>query len=159
MMGTLLTLICFRTSTLSGLRHSASFQPCRPLLGSGAYLSPMSAPSPTLGAAGEQAATAYYLSRGYALEARNYRAGRAEIDLIVRQPQPPRLVFVEVKVRTDLRYGYPEEFVTPAQQRRIRRAAEHYLFSQNWHGDIRFDILSLTPNSQGFRVEAFEDAF
>lgn len=115
--------------------------------------------SPTLGAAGEQAAADYYLARGYTVAARNYRAGRAEIDLIVQQAQPPRLVFVEVKVRTDLRYGYPEEFVTPAQQQRIRRAAEQFIFRHNWLHDIRFDILSLTPNSQGFRIEAFEDAF
>lgn len=117
------------------------------------------ASSPTLGAAGEQAAADYYLAHGYTVAARNFRHGRAEIDLIVEQAQPARLVFVEVKVRTDLRYGYPEEFVTPAQQQRIRRAAEEYIYRRNWPGDIRFDILSLTPNSQGFRVEAFEDAF
>lgn len=115
--------------------------------------------SPTLGAAGEQAAADYYAARGYAVVARNFHHGRAEIDLIVQQPQPPRLVFVEVKVRTDLRYGYPEEFVTPAQQQRIRRAAEEYLFRQNWPHDIRFDILSLVPNAEGFRVDVFEDAF
>ncbi|MCC3155799.1 YraN family protein [Hymenobacter sp. 15J16-1T3B] len=116
-------------------------------------------PSPTLGAAGEQAAATYYQDRGYAVVARNYRHGRAEIDLIVEQAQPPRLVFVEVKVRTDLRYGFPEEFVTPAQQQRIRRAAEQFILHRDWQHDIRFDILSLTPNSQGFRIDAFEDAF
>jgi putative endonuclease len=115
--------------------------------------------SPPLGAAGEQAAADYYTARGYSVRARNYRHGRAEIDLIVEYPAPARLVFVEVKVRTDLRYGFPEEFVTPAQQQRIRRAAEQFIFRHNWPGDIRFDILSLTPNSQGFRIEPFEDAF
>ncbi|RTQ53626.1 YraN family protein [Hymenobacter gummosus] len=116
-------------------------------------------PSPTLGAAGEQAAADYYTAQGYAVVARNFRHGRAEIDLIVQQARPPRLVFVEVKARTDLRYGYPEQFVTPAQQQRIRRAAEEYVFRHNWPHDVRFDILALTPNSQGFRAEAFEDAF
>jgi putative endonuclease len=115
-------------------------------------------PSPTLGSAGEQAAADFYQSRGYTLLARNYRHRRCEIDLIVQQGER-RLVFVEVKVRTDLRYGYPEEFVTPAQQQRIRRAAEQFIISRNWMGDIRFDILALTPNSAGFRVQAFEDAF
>ncbi|OON70696.1 YraN family protein [Hymenobacter sp. CRA2] len=116
-------------------------------------------PSPTLGSAGEQAAVDFYLARGYQLRARNYRHGRAEIDIIVEQAAPRRLVFVEVKVRTDLRFGYPEEFVTPAQRQRIRRAAEQFILSHDWRDDIRFDILSLTPNSNGFRVEAFEDAF
>ncbi|AYA38202.1 YraN family protein [Hymenobacter oligotrophus] len=114
--------------------------------------------SAALGATGEQAAANYYLERGYAVVARNYRYRRSEVDLIV-QDGTRRLVFVEVKVRTDLRYGYPETFVTPAQQQRIRRAAEQFIISHNWQADIRFDIVALTPNSAGFRVEAFEDAF
>ncbi|GAB2948173.1 YraN family protein [Hymenobacter coalescens] len=115
--------------------------------------------SPTLGAAGEQAAVDFYQARRCTVAARNFRHGRAEVDLIVQEAAPPRLIFVEVKVRTDLRYGYPEEFVTPAQQQRIRRAAEQFIILRDWQGDIRFDILALTPNSQGFRIELFEDAF
>ncbi|WP_400192516.1 YraN family protein [Hymenobacter sp. B81] len=111
-----------------------------------------------LGAAGEQAAADYLAARGYELLARHYRHGRAEIDLIVRQDSRC-LVFVEVKVRSDLRYGYPEQSVTPAQQQRVRRAAEHYLLSTNWPGLVRFDIVALTPTTAGFRIDHFEDAF
>ncbi|KAA9331457.1 YraN family protein [Hymenobacter busanensis] len=112
----------------------------------------------TLGAAGEQAAADYLTASGYTVVARNYRAGRAEIDLIAQQ-ENERLVFVEVKVRSDLRFGFPEQSVTPAQQQRVRRAAEQYLLATNWRADIRFDILALTPISEGFRIEHFEDAF
>ncbi|WP_345222769.1 YraN family protein [Hymenobacter koreensis] len=111
-----------------------------------------------LGATGEQAAADFLTTQGYTVVARNYRHGRAEIDLIAQQGGK-RLVFVEVKVRSDLRYGFPEQSVTLAQQQRVRRAAEHYLLSTNWLADIRFDILALTPTTGGFRVEHFEDAF
>jgi putative endonuclease len=114
--------------------------------------------SSDLGTSGEQAAADFLLALGYKEVARNYRFGRAEVDLIVQEGSR-RLVFVEVKVRSDLRYGYPEQSVTPAQQQRIRRAAEQFMLTRNWLGDVRFDILALTPTSSGFRIDHFVDAF
>lgn len=52
-----------------------------------------------LGKLGEDLAIEYYLSQGYELLHRNWRAGRfAELDLILRSPQG-LLVFAEVKTR------------------------------------------------------------
>lgn len=111
-----------------------------------------------LGQAGEEAALAYLLAQGYELVLRNYRHGRAEVDLVVRLGQQ-LLVFVEVKTRSSARYGFPEEFVTPRKQELFRRAAEQLQEDLNWTGDIRFDILALTSTASGLRVEHFEDAF
>ncbi|SNC77351.1 putative endonuclease [Hymenobacter gelipurpurascens] len=111
-----------------------------------------------LGQAGEDAALAYLLEQGYELVHRNYRHGRAEVDLIVRLGQQ-LLVFVEVKTRSSTRYGYPEEFVTPRKQELFRRAAEQLQEDLDWTGDIRFDILALTHTASGLQVEHFEDAF
>lgn len=111
-----------------------------------------------LGRAGEDAALAHLLQLGYELVCRNYRHGRAEVDLIVRQAET-LLVFVEVKARSSSRFGHPEEFVTARKQQLFRLAAEQVQEDLNWHGDIRFDILALTPAAGGLRVEHFEDAF
>ena len=111
-----------------------------------------------LGQSGEDAALAYLLQQGYELVHRNYRHGRAEVDLVVRLGQH-LLVFVEVKTRTSSRYGYPEEFVTARKQELFRRAAEQLQEELNWTGDIRFDILALTSAASGLHVEHFEDAF
>ncbi|TGD78392.1 YraN family protein [Hymenobacter wooponensis] len=118
----------------------------------------MPATAHILGQAGEDAALEFLLAQGYELVHRNYRYRRAEVDLIVRLGQA-LLVFVEVKTRTTIHYGYPEEFVTPRKQELFRRAAEQVQEDLIWTGDIRFDILALTPSSTGLRVEHFEDAF
>ncbi|MCC2546024.1 YraN family protein [Hymenobacter sp. BT175] len=111
-----------------------------------------------LGRAGEDAAAEYLVGKGYELVQRNYRHRRAEVDIIVRQ-EHCLLVFVEVKARSSSQFGNPEEFVTERKRQLFRQAAEQFQEETGWQGDIRFDILALTPLRQGFRVEHFEDAF
>ncbi|WP_324672664.1 YraN family protein [Hymenobacter sp. GOD-10R] len=111
-----------------------------------------------LGHAGEAAAADYFLGRGFAIERQNYRYRRAEVDLIVRLATQ-LLVFVEVKTRSSSQFGYPETFVTDRKRQLFRLAAEQYQEEINWAGDIRFDILALTPTATGFKIEHFEDAF
>ena len=112
----------------------------------------------TLGQAGEDAAAAYLASLGYELVQRGYRYRRAEVDLVVRQGTT-LLIFVEVKARSSSQFGYPETFVTARKQQLFRLAAEQLQEDLNWTGDIRFDILAVTPSAAGFRIEHFEDAF
>lgn len=118
----------------------------------------MSTAAHVLGQAGEDAALAHLLAQGFELVQRNYRHGRAEVDLVVRLGQE-LLVFVEVKTRSSAHYGHPEEFVTVRKQQLFRLAAEQLQEDLAWAGDIRFDILALTRTASGLRLEHFEDAF
>ena len=104
---------------------------------------------------GEDVALHYLEDKGYEILERNFRNRRAEIDLIALW-RNELLVFVEVKKRKDTSYGDPEAFALPGQQRLIIQAAEDYIFSINWHKDIRFDIIAVNDNNQ---IEHFEDAF
>ncbi|MDF7814501.1 YraN family protein [Hymenobacter sp. YC55] len=118
----------------------------------------MSTKAHQLGQAGEEAAAAFLVSQGYELLHRSYRHGRAEVDLVVRRGEE-LLIFVEVKARSSNQFGYPETFVTERKKQLFRLAAEHLQEQLNWLGDIRFDILAVTPAAEGLRVEHFEDAF
>ncbi|WBA41454.1 YraN family protein [Hymenobacter canadensis] len=111
-----------------------------------------------LGHAGEQAAADYLVRQGLEVLHRGYRHGRAEVDLIARQGRQ-LLVFVEVKARSSSQYGYPETFVSERKKQLFRLAAEQLQLDLDWPGDIRFDILAVTPVAGGFRIEHFEDAF
>lgn len=89
----------------------------------------------------EKIARWYLFFKGYRLIAQNYITGRGtnagEIDLIVCRGKT--LVFVEVKKRSSPeRAAYA---VLPAQQRRIRRAAEVFIAKHPQFKDynIRFD--------------------
>lgn len=104
---------------------------------------------------GENLAADYLEKKGFEIVARNYRFKRCEIDLIARRDN--WTIFVEVKTRSSLSYGQPEEFVSGQQVRRIFEAAEEFIFSTDWQGHIRFDIVSVKLGKVP-EVVHFEDA-
>lgn len=107
------------------------------------------------GAIGENLAADFLTKKGFEVVARNYRWKKAEIDLIVRREN--WLIFVEVKTRSSDAWGYPESFVSNDQRRLIYGAAEEYIYSTDWQGHIRFDIVSVKPGPR-LEIVHFEDA-
>jgi len=112
-----------------------------------------------LGEEGERVASRFLEARGYRILERNYRTRRGEIDLIAEDGRI--LVFVEVKVRRDDRFGGPAAAITRAKQARIARLAQQYLA---WRrvGDrtCRFDVVLIwgaDPKTQ--RIELLPGAF
>jgi len=81
--------------------------------------------------------------KGYRIVERRFRSRAGEIDLIARRGR--RLAFVEVKARRT-----PSEAawaITPRQQARIIRAAEHWLAIQGGGEDfdMSFDVVLIGP--------------
>jgi putative endonuclease len=109
------------------------------------------------GQRGETLAAEHLTAQGYEIVARNYRAGRGEIDLIVRRGD--WLVFVEVKTRTNLAYGYPEAAVSERKAALVVATAEAYVFEVDWKKHIRFDVVAVVFSPAGTQLEHFEDAF
>lgn len=109
------------------------------------------------GKQGEALAQSFLERKGYTCLATNFRHGKGEIDLIMRDPTQA-LVFVEVKGRKDDQYGHPESFVSKAQKAQIRRAAEGYMDKFGWQMRIRFDIVAILW-VQPPEITHFEDAF
>jgi putative endonuclease len=87
----------------------------------------------------EAAAERWLESRGLALVMRNHRCRGGEIDLVMRDGS--ELVFVEVRLRTNPRFGDAAASVTPAKQQRLIRAAQDYLVRHRWQGPCRFDLV------------------
>ncbi len=109
------------------------------------------------GKEGEDKASEFLAGKGYEIMARNYRHRHAEIDIIAKKAK--MLIFVEVKTRRNLSYGFPEDFVDYAKTRLIMKAAENYIFEIDWQQDIRFDIVSVIINQNETRIKHIEDAF
>jgi putative endonuclease len=106
----------------------------------------------------EQEAANWLVSRGYTLLETNYRYQHAEIDLIMTHQG--LLIFIEVKFRSGVAFGYAEEFVHVAKKKLIVKAADQYIYQKDWHRDIRFDIVGVYQDSQGrLHFRQFEDAF
>ena len=111
-----------------------------------------------LGREGERIAEAYLKKKGYKLIERNYRCAPGEIDLIVLDHRV--LVFVEVKTRTGDRFGTPPEAVEFRKQRRMIKAAEHFLAQKGLQQrDARFDVVGITLAGRQPVVEHIENAF
>lgn len=91
---------------------------------------------------GEDIAEKFLIEKGYEIILRNYRYGHGEIDIIAKDKDV--LVFVEVKSRHNLDFGYPEEQITPSKQKQIRKIADAYL----WENEIenqncRIDVIGI----------------
>ena len=109
---------------------------------------------------GESLAVKHLKARGCEILARNYRALRGEIDIIVRDGE--FTVFVEVKTRRSLKFGLPQAAVTLQKQRQISKVALAYLQAQNLlDAPCRFDVIAihLSPQLELLRLEQIENAF
>ena len=102
-----------------------------------------------LGTAGEQLARRQLEQQGYELVTSNWRYPGGELDLIMRDGDV--LVFVEVKTRRGERLGSAEESLSPAQGRRLLRAAQVFLTERPDLADLiwRIDLFSLTLAPSG----------
>jgi putative endonuclease len=106
------------------------------------------------GRAGEDAAVALLRKARMTIVARNYRCRIGEIDVIARDGDT--LVFVEIRTRSASSYGGAEESVGSAKQRRIARAAEHYLaFERPKAKAVRFDVVGITGGEPVHIRDAF----
>lgn len=107
------------------------------------------------GALGENLAADYLRQIGFEIVVRNYRFRKAEIDIIARKDD--WLLFVEVKTRRSTDYGEPESFVDWKKASLMFMAAEEFIFSTDWHGHVRFDVIAVTLGNEPDIVH-FEDA-
>jgi putative endonuclease len=116
-------------------------------------------PTQAMGLDGEEIACRYLLGKKYEIVARRFKMLRGEIDIVARDGET--LVFVEVKARADESHGRPEESVTPAKQRQLRKIAQGYLVAHpSPCVDCRFDVIAiLFHGPDDYRLEHFVDAF
>lgn len=112
-----------------------------------------------LGRTGEEVALDYLRRRGFDVLMKSFRFRRGEIDIVARDRGT--LVFVEVKTRAAGGFGRPEDSVTPAKQRQLRKVAEGYLLVNRLGGiECRFDVLCLLRAASGrWDVQHFVNAF
>ena len=111
------------------------------------------------GILGEKLAKDFLEKRGYHIKETNYRCPEGEIDIVARHKD--YLVFVEVRTKTSLEFGSPEESITPTKKERLRVTASHY---QQTHSNLpqlwRIDVVAVELNQKAelSRIELIENA-
>ena len=114
--------------------------------------------SKKIGDAAEDEALQYLQERGLRLLTRNYRTpgrGGGEIDLVMRCPEGT-LVFVEVRKRLNTRHGGAAASVGWVKQKRIVRAAQHYLLALPRLPPCRFDVVEMDNEGVHWLPGAFD---
>ncbi len=96
---------------------------------------------------------------GLKLVERNFNCRFGEIDLIMREKSA--LVFVEVRLRKNNRFGHPAETIDARKRERLRRTATTYLKKTfgTIDTDCRFDVVTITGDRTKHDTQWLKDAF
>ncbi len=112
-----------------------------------------------VGILGEKLAKDFLKKRGYRITETNYRCPEGEIDIVAKHRD--YLVFIEVRTKTSLEFGSPEESITLAKMGKLRAVAAHY---QQTHSNLpqlwRIDVVAIELSQKGklSRIDLIENA-
>ena len=110
------------------------------------------------GKRGEDLAAQFLEEKNYRLLERNWRHGRAELDIIAMDGKT--MVFAEVKTRSDDIFERPENAVKNKKRGLMIKAAIGYMHKTKHENAIRFDILSvILRGGKDPQLDHFKDAF
>ncbi|WP_372591081.1 YraN family protein [Guyparkeria sp.] len=109
----------------------------------------------------EELARRHLEQNGLVLLERNARAGRGEIDLVMRRDDT--LVFVEVRARATGSLVSAAESLSPQKCAKVRETAQRLVSSRDAWQDMycRFDVVAVTVPRHGGRpaIDWLPDAF
>ncbi|WP_431108394.1 YraN family protein [Winogradskyella poriferorum] len=110
-----------------------------------------------LGKKGEQLAVDFLIENSYDIVERNYRFDKAEVDIIAKKDDI--LAIVEVKTRSSLDFGNPQDFVKPKQIKNLVKAVDEYVTENDLDLEVRFDIIAIVKENKTYNIEHLENAF
>ena len=110
-----------------------------------------------LGKFGEELAVAFLEENGYDILEVNWFFDKAEIDIIAQKGTV--LAVVEVKTRSSLEFGLPQEFVKPKKIQLLVKAINEYVTQKDLDLEVRFDIVAIHIDNKEFVIDHIEDAF
>ena len=81
-----------------------------------------------IGKWGEILACKYLEENNYRIVERNFLCRQGEIDIVAKDSKKKELVFIEVKTRSNFKYGNPAEAVNKSKQRCMTQAIIRIVF-------------------------------
>lgn len=110
-----------------------------------------------LGKLGEEIAVEFLQKNSYEILETNWTFQKAEIDIIAKKENT--LAIIEVKTRSSLDFGLPQDFVKPKKIQLLVKAVNEYVISNDLDIEVRFDIIAIHKEGKTFAVEHLTDAF
>jgi len=112
-----------------------------------------------VGKLGEKEARKFLKKRGYRIRETGFRCRHGEIDIIAQKKD--YLVFVEVRTKSSLDFGTPEESITQSKKKKLIALALTYTSThQNLPPLWRIDVVAIELDDKGKprRIELIENA-
>jgi len=112
-----------------------------------------------VGKLGEKLAREFLEKRGYRTLETGFRCPNGEIDIVAQEKDC--LVFVEVRTKSNLEFGTPEESVNRRKKQKLIATAMIYINSHhNLPASWRIDVVAIEINSKGDvkRLDLIENA-
>ncbi|MEC9222224.1 MAG: YraN family protein, partial [Bacteroidota bacterium] len=106
---------------------------------------------------GERWAQLYLRQVGILPIDQNVRYHGSEIDIVGIEKNC--LVFIEVKTRRSLRYGWPESAVDSRKQAHMVQVARFYCDDIQWSTASRFDVVAHSLSDHKLSIYHIRDAF
>lgn len=116
--------------------------------------------SKQVGFIAESLATEELKNKGFQILERNFSNKWGEIDIIAQKSGT--IIFVEVKAKTGLDFGLPEEMINPGKLRRVRTMAAIYLQGRTLSClSCRLDVIAvvLNPDNTIQRLTHYENVY
>ena len=110
-----------------------------------------------LGKFGEELALEFLQKNSYDILETNWTFQKAEIDIIAQKENI--LAVVEVKTRSSIEFGLPQDFVKPKKIQLLVKAVNEYIISNDLDVEVRFDIIAIYKEDKTYKIEHIEDAF
>jgi len=110
-----------------------------------------------LGKLGEELAVEFLQKDGYTILETNWVFQKAEIDIIAQKSDI--VAVVEVKTRSSIEFGLPQDFVKPKKIQLLVKAINEYVISNNLDSEVRFDIISVYKDGKSYKIDHLIDAF
>ena len=110
-----------------------------------------------LGKQGEKLAVEFLQNNGYEILETNWTFQKAEVDVIAKKEDV--LAIVEVKTRSSIDFGLPQDFVKPKKIQLLVKAVNEYVTQNDLDVSVRFDIIAIQKNGNEFIIQHLEDAF
>jgi putative endonuclease len=110
-----------------------------------------------LGPEGEEIAIRFLQDKGLRIIHKNYKTPLGEADIVARDKDD--IVFIEVKTRSNERFGEPFEAVNDRKREKLRKIALYYHKHEDNGATIRFDVVSIKRKDGEYLIEHIEEAF
>ncbi len=110
-----------------------------------------------LGKLGEKLAVEFLQKNGYEILETNWVFDKAEIDIIAKKENI--LAVVEVKTRSSVDFGLPQDFVKPKKIQLLLKAVNEYVIQNDLDVEVRFDIVAIHLDNSNFVIEHIDNAF